>query len=637
MLDFMRRNARSTAIKVVFGVIIAVFVLWGVGSFSDAEPTYAATVNDDAITPKELNAYARQLESFYRRMYGENYSPELERSLDLRNRALDQLINRVLLRQEALRLGLAVTDEEIREAIGKIEGLNADGRFRRDIYFRFVRSQGLSPGEFEEQMSDDLLVRKIQNLYTSSLPIDETTARALYTFSNEKANLSFVELLTTGYHKEVTVTAEEARAYYEKVKESFREPTRAAIEIVAYPNEHFAKAAIVTDEEVKTEYELHKDDRYTQPEEVQARHILFRLEPDADEATRKSVREKADATLARLKKGEDFAKVAKDVSEDEANKEQGGDLGKFPRGRMEESFETAAFALEKGALSDVVETRFGLHLIKVEDKTAQRQKEIDEVREEITERLRGEKSEGFARDAAFTDARAAKGGKTLEELAKAHGLKADTPPPFTETESVVGVPKLPALTKSAFATAHGEIGEAIEGPGVVYVFRVKEKVASHVPDFEKIQTRVETALRDNRAADKAREHAEKIRKQLVEGKTLAELAAAEKLEVEETGPFSRGGEYVPRIGGVVGLSRQAFELTPEKPVAPEVYTTNRAAYVAILKEKTPADLAAFDEKKDDHLRRYSEEQQKVAIESLLRNLKRTARIRVNPTAITAPA
>ena len=432
-------------------------------------------------------------------MYGENYSPELERSLDLRNRALDQLINRVLLRQEALRLGLAVTDEEIREAIGKIEGLNADGRFRRDIYFRFVRSQGLSPGEFEEQMSDDLLVRKIQNLYTSSLPIDETTARALYTFSNEKANLSFVELLTTGYHKEVTVTAEEARAYYEKVKESFREPTRAAIEIVAYPNEHFAKAAIVTDEEVKTEYELHKDDRYTQPEEVQARHILFRLEPDADEATRKSVREKADATLARLKKGEDFAKLAKEVSEDDANKEQGGDLGKFPRGRMEESFETAAFALEKGALSDVVETRFGLHLIKVEDKTAQRQKEIDEVREEITERLRGEKSEGFARDAAFTDARAAKGGKTLAELAKAHGLKADTPPPFTETESVVGVPKLPALTKSAFATAPGEIGEAIEGPGVVYVFRVKEKVASHVPDFEKIQTRVETALRDNRA------------------------------------------------------------------------------------------------------------------------------------------
>ncbi|MGH7804452.1 MAG: peptidyl-prolyl cis-trans isomerase, partial [Candidatus Binatia bacterium] len=296
-----------------------------------------------------------------------------------------------------------------------------------------------------------------------------------------------------------------------------------------------------------------------------------------------------------------------------------------------------AFGLEKGGLSDVVETRFGLHLIKLEDKTELRLKPIEEVREEVVERLRGEKSEGHARDAAFSDARAAQGGKSLDELAEARGLKADTPPPFTETESVVGVPRLPKLTKAAFATAPGQIGEAIEGPGVVYVFRVKDKIASHVPPFEKIQTRVEEALRDNRAADKAREHGEKIRKQLVEGKTLAELAAAEKLEVEETGAFSRGGEYVPRIGGVVGLSRQAFELTPEKPVAPEVYATGRAAYVAVLKEKTAADLAAFDEKKEDLLRKYSEDQQKVAVESLLRKLKKTARIRVNPAAITAPA
>ena len=635
MLNFMRRHTRSMGIKIVFGVIIAVFVLWGVGSFREGSELYAAVVNGDAITPKELSSYGRQLESFYRQMYGDNFTPELARSLDLQNRALDQLINRVLLRQEARRLGLDATDEDIRDAIGSIDGLTVDGRFRRDIYFRFVRSQGISPGEFEDQMRDDLLVKKLQNLYTSSLPVDDATARALYAFTNEKANLSFVELLTSTYAKDVVVTADEARAYYEKVKESFREPTRVAIELATYPTEHFANTATVTDEEVKSEYELHKDDRYTQPEEVHARHILFRLEPDADEATRKVTREKAEASLARLKKGEDFKAVAKEVSEDEANKDEGGDLGRFPRGRMEESFENAAFALEPGGLSEVVETRFGLHLIRLEDKTAARTKTLDEVREEILTKLRGEKAEGLARDAAYEDTRAARGGKPLAELAATRGLKVETPPPFTETEQVAGLPRLPKLTKAAFATAAGEIGETIEGPGVVYVFRVTEKIPSNVPPFEKIQTRVETALRDNRAADKAREHGERIRKELDGGKTLVDVAAAEKLTVQETGPFSRGGEYVPKIGGVVGLSAQAFELTPEKPVAPEVYATSRAAYVAVLKEKTSADFAEFDKKKDEHLKRYSEEQQKVAIEALLRKLKRTADIRVNPNAFAA--
>src|SRR5918992_798535 len=99
MLNFMRRHARSRMIKILFGAIIAVFVLWGVGSFREGDQLYAAVVNGDAITPKELSSYSRQLEGFYRQMYGENYTPELARSLDLNNRALDQLINRALLRQ----------------------------------------------------------------------------------------------------------------------------------------------------------------------------------------------------------------------------------------------------------------------------------------------------------------------------------------------------------------------------------------------------------------------------------------------------------------------------------------------------------------------------------------------------------
>jgi peptidyl-prolyl cis-trans isomerase D len=634
MLDSMRRYARSTGIKIVFGIIIATFILWGGWSFNDgASVVAAATVNGDAITPKELGIYSRQLESFYQRMYGEKYTPELAQSLDLRARALDQLINRSLLRQEAERLGLDATDEEVRDAIAAVDGFRVDGRFRRDIYFRFVRSQGMSPAEFEEQQRDDLLVKKIQNLYVTAISVDEKTAKALYSFANEKTNLSFVELEVVDYRKDVTVTPEEAREYYEKVKESFREPTRVEIALVAYPTEQFAEKAIVTDEEITTEYELRKDDRYTVEEEVHARHILFRADAEAGEEAKPAARERAEAALARIRAGEAFEAVAKEVSDDLANREEGGDLGFFPRGRMDEAFEKAAFALEPKTPSDVVESAFGYHLILVEEKRPERTKPLEEVREEIVERLRAEKSEGIARDAAFADAAAAKGGKSLEELAKERGLELQTPPPFAETETIVGAPRLPALVSTAFATAPGTVADPIEGPGTFFVLRVKEKIASHVPPFEKIQTRVEDSLIDGRAADAARAHGEKIRAALEGGKTLEEVAAAENLTVQETGAFSRGGEYVPKIGGVVGLARQAFELTPEKPVAPEIYVTGRAAYVVALEERVAADLEEFAKTKDEVIQRFTEEQQRIALDVLVRNLKRAAEIRVEPSAL----
>ncbi len=169
MLNYMRRHAQGTTIKILFWIIIAVFILWGVGSFTGSDSLYAAAVNGESISPKEVRRTATQLEQFYRQLYGDRLTPEVVKTLDFKNRALDQIINGTLLKQEARRLGFSVTDEEVRAAIQGMQGLNVDGRFQREAYFRYLRAIGVTPTEFEAEQRDRLLAEKIEELIGTSL------------------------------------------------------------------------------------------------------------------------------------------------------------------------------------------------------------------------------------------------------------------------------------------------------------------------------------------------------------------------------------------------------------------------------------------------------------------------------------
>jgi peptidyl-prolyl cis-trans isomerase D len=635
MLNYMRRHAQGTTIKILFWIIIAVFVLWGVGSFTGGDTLYAASVNGETITPKEVRRTAQQLERFYRQLYRDNLSPEMAKALDFKNRALDQMINGALMRQEAKRLGFSVSEEEIRDAIQAIPGLNADGRFQREVYFRYLRMQGITPTDFEAEERDRLLAAKVQDLVTSSIRADEHGARELYVFSNERVNLAFVRVKGSELGKSMTPTDAEIGKYYEEHRESFREPERVAIDYVAYDEKDFEKTVQVAEAEIEQEYTTFQADRYTDPEQVHARHILLNVPPEADPAKREEIRKRADDVYERLKKGEDFEAVAKEVSEDTATKPKGGDLGFLPRGRTEEAFETAAFGLQPGELSDVVETRYGLHLIKIDERKPAREKPLTEVRAEIEKKLRAERAHDAARDAAFADSQQAAAGKPLDELAKARSLEVQSPRPFAGTESVGSLTGAEEVVKSAFATLAGQVGPVTQAGARLILFRVKEKIATHVPDLKEVRTRVETAIRDEKGSAAARERAEAVRKLVVEKRSLEEVAAAEKLSVEETGGFTRMGDYIPRLGSVPELKTQAFALTQETPVAPQSYVVSGDGVVVVLKERLPADMSEFDGKKSELVNRMLEDQRQAAVGALLNQLKRRARIQVNSAALAA--
>lgn len=634
MLKFLRRHARSTTIKVLFWVIIAVFVLWGVGTFTGGDrATYAASVNGQSISPAEIRRQALRLERLYRELYGENLSPEVLKALDLKSRALEQRIEAELLAQEARRLGLEVTDEELARDVASIEGLRENGVLQRERYLRFLRSQGLTPAEFEEERRRALLIDKLRELVVRSVRRDEETARRVWAFQNETVNLRFVRAAASAFFGDVAPSPDEIEKFYQENRETFREPERVRIEAIVYDVEAFAEQVRVSDEEIQKEYEASRAVRYTRPEEVHARHILLRVPQNAGAQQRAEVRERARQILERLRQGEDFAALATRYSEDPATKDQGGDLGFFPRGRMEENFERAAFGLEPGGVSDLVETRYGIHIVRVEEKRPERVLPLEEVRDEIVSRLKMARAREAARDAAFDDSQLALAGKPLGEIAAARGLRVQTPPPFAEHDSVAGLPRTPDLAKQAFSTAAGSVGPVLQGERHFVVYRVAERIPSRVPELDEIRDRVERALREKMASVRAREVAEEIHREVRSGASLEEAARRRGLSVDETGPFRREGAYVPKIGSIGGLKEKAFGLSAAAPLLPEVVTASGDAFVIVWKERQQADPADFEKKKTEIVDRWLETQRNAAWSALLQDLKRRAEIRVNPAAL----
>jgi peptidyl-prolyl cis-trans isomerase D len=626
VLKFIRRNAEAAWVKFMFVAIVIVFIFWGMGGIVGGEKVpFAARVNGQVIDSTEFGRTYNNLLRIYQDVYKDNLKPDILKSLDLKQRAIDQLVQSTLMLQEAERIGLQVGEPELRDAIKAVPAFQQNGVFDKDLYVRVLRANNLTPAEFEEEERQELLVKKVQDLIFAGVHVSDAELRDRYRFDNEKIDLRFIKFDAPAFLTEVKLTDEEVQAYYDKNRESFREPERVKLEYVLYAPEKFADQAEVSDADVQRYYAEHQAS-YEKPEQVHARHILFKVAPDATPEAKAAVRQRAEAELAKVKAGEDFATLAQTDSED-SSAAQGGDLGSFPRGRMVRPFEDAAFALASGQISDVVESQFGFHIIKVEEKEEAHTQPLDEVRAQIVETLKQDKARALAHQRADADRAKAVAGETLANIAQAAGLSVVTPAPFSQSERIAEVAKSADLTKAAFATAAGEVGPVTDTPTGSILFRVAEKLEAHVPALADIRDRVEEKLRTERAEALAKTKAEAaladLRKSDIDG-----VAAAYNLKVEETGPFTRRGDYVPELGSAPELAKDAFELTAAGAVAPAVYSIRGSSVIAALKERIAADDEKFTADKDTRRRQAEDRRKQQALEEFTNYLKARATIEI---------
>jgi peptidyl-prolyl cis-trans isomerase D len=338
---------------------------------------------------------------------------------------------------------------------------------------------------------------------------------------------------------------------------------------------------------VQRKYEENSQ-QYSTPEQVRASHILLKTEGKDDAAVKK----RAEELLAKAKAGADFAKLAAQHTEEDAGKARGGDLDFFGRGQMVPEFDTVAFSLPPGQISDVVKTQFGYHIIKVTDKRAATTRKIDEVRPQIEEQIKWERAQAEAERIANELEPRIKKPEDLEAVAKPRGLTVAETPPFSREEPIAGLGMAPGVSDQAFELADGEVSGAIRTPQGFVFITVTGREAARDATLEEVKARVREDVIKQKAIDAARQKASAAAAQLKEGANFDAAAKAAGLEAKTTDLIARGAP-VADAGASPALDAAAFAL-PAGGVSDPIVTDNGAVVVKVLekKEVTPTELAS---------------------------------------------
>lgn len=392
MLESMRNHAQSWMAKVILGGIALSFALWGVGDyFLGSRVEYVAEVDGKPIADSTFaQAYERQLNS-YRAIFGKRFSKDLARQLNVKETTLQTLINRQLMLDEAYDMGLVAPEAALVASVQSNPAFQSATGFDPNRYQIITRNMGYrSTRDYEDEQRLNLMIDALQKAIIDSARVSDDEVRDRFNREFEKRTIAAVIIDPKSLESDITVTDKEARDYYDKHPEQYQSPLRVKLDAVEIDPKQLAGEVSVSDAELKQAYEDRKAE-FTTPEQRHARHILVKLPATADEATKQAARKKIEAAAARIANGESFAKVATEVSED-ITADKGGDLGWFARGTMVPAFDEAVFSMQKGEVSDVVETQFGLHLIKLEDVRPEKVKSFAEVRDTLLQKLNTEKA-----------------------------------------------------------------------------------------------------------------------------------------------------------------------------------------------------------------------------------------------------
>lgn len=634
MLESIRKRRNSAVILVAFAAIILVFIFWGVGpGGGGADSNTVASVNGESITVKDyMNLYKREVD-YYRSVFKEQFTDDMARELNLKQRSVDILINRLLAVNEARAQGIKVTGNEVQDTIKAIPAFSNNGVFDKELYFKVLSSNRVSPAEFEKSIEADLMTAKIREKVLRDVVVSEDEVRDRYLKENRKINLDYIAVDGSALKGGIEVADEEALAYFKQNASRFMVP-RSVNAFYAFASfNEFARLATVAPEEVSEFYERNKG-QFETPAAVKARHILVRPETGAagSEKARADAKGKIEGLLGKVRSGVDFAALAKQNSEDPGSASQGGDLGWFQQGIMIKAFEDAAFALEKGEVSGVVETEFGFHIIKVEDKKDPGHMPLKEVEPAIKKTLAESKARAGAREAlSGLDTRIAKAGTAEEmkkEAASLKGVKAAVTGFFTESEPAAELAGNEDLRNTMLTLPPGQ-GRTVDAEDGVYLVRVLERKEAHVPDFKDAAPEIRDMIATEKASKAAREKALQIIERLRNGEDFKAIAGPEKLKIESTGYFSPMEGFMPRTGIFTGDKEAIFELSEVAPNFPEVLMNDGKHYVLRFAGAREAPEAGLEFKKEDIRSRVLAEKQEEVLGEWLNGLRQKSKIKVN--------
>ena len=388
MLHFIRERAQGWVAWFIVGLISIPFALWGVNSYiGGASQTVLAEVNGEPIYESQYLNRLQQYRNRLREQLGEQFDPEMLERQEVKQQLLEQLIEQKLLAQTSAQIGQYIDERTISQHIYETKAFQVDGQFDSAQYKSLLARAGLSPASYEQQLRYDLLNRELTSAIESSTIVSVSEAEHLIQLEQQKRDAAIGKISYQTFLDDNAVSDSEMKTYYENNMARFMLPAQVDIEYISLSVSSIAEKLTPTEEVLRAFYEDNLG-QFMRPEQRKVSHIL--IESDKEAAIKILT-----AVKHRLDQGEQFATIAEELSQDTGSAGQGGDLGYIQKGVMEDdNFDKALFSLmEVGQVSEIVETSYGYHLLKLTDIQAVEQKSLLSVREEVSRRYQQQEAE----------------------------------------------------------------------------------------------------------------------------------------------------------------------------------------------------------------------------------------------------
>ncbi|MGB0216325.1 MAG: SurA N-terminal domain-containing protein [Alteromonas oceani] len=549
MLERIREGSQGPWAMAIIALIVLSFVFAGVSSYvSSSGSTAAAEVNGEPISQQDVERAYQAQRARLEAQFGEGVSALFsdENYLrDFRMNVLDRLIADTLIEQKAKELGMRVSDKQIRDAITAMPEFQTEGSFDNERYLMLLRQNGFQPSDFRDymrqQMTREQLSRAVQ-ASDFSLPEEVNLAHRL---QGQTRNADYLIVDSAPFAASVELSDEEVQAFYDENISRFDTQEKVNLAYVTLAVEDLKADVSVSEEEIEQEYQDNIA-LYKTTEERRVSHILIEFGDDKGAA-----KEKAESLLAEVEQGADFAELAEANSADTFSAENGGDLDFITAGMMDPSFDEAAFAISNvGETSEVIETEFGYHIIKLTDMKPVETTPLAEVRDEIEAQLLTDKAtdEFFALQSEMANL-AFEVPDTLEDVAGAvNGKIKETG--LVTASAVPAALNVPAVTSKMFDPdfiAEGLNSDVIElSNDEVVVIRVVGHEPQRTQALDEVRTQILAQLRARKAQEAAAEWADNVVQQVQAGESPELTIGDVTLEWQSKEAIARNSTELPR-------------------------------------------------------------------------------------------
>ncbi len=547
MLQFIRNNTKGVLAWIIVGLLIIPFALWGVNEYfyGGSGDLVVAKVGDRDIQSREFQSlFQREL------MMRRQLSPETFDASDpaIRRDVIDRLINTEVMSQTAIKAGFRISDERLGQQIRNMREFQTDGRFDPQLYDRLLRASGLSRAGFEENLRRDLMMEQlIVGVAETALLTDHELDRWLK-LSEQQRRFGYLVLAAGEYMALAEVSDDDIARHYRENIDRFEVPEQAKAEYLELSLRGLRDQVSVDEQTLRRLYD-ERAGAFSVGEERRIRHILIGAEAAGNRDALDSALAVATELRERLARGESFADLAREYSDDSGSALIGGDLGFISRGTMPGPFEDAAFALAEGEVSEPVQTPFGIHLIRVDSVRPGSRRSFEDVREQLRDEFRSARAdEQFFELTEILADLTFEHPDTLVIAAEELGLEVRETGFFSRDrgEGLAAEREFRAAAFSSDVLEAGNNSPLIElGQNRVVVLRVQDRrPASHRP-LEEVRGQIARELRERRAAALAEEEGRRILESLEQGEAPAAAAAARGLQWRSVELAGRDDPSVP--------------------------------------------------------------------------------------------